>query len=232
MITGSPRMINSINTDHRKLYINDKPLDRVIQYEYLGVKIDQHLSFDKALLSLLSRVGHKIYLLGMLRKYISQQASIRIFKALAMPYMEYAFFLLSACQDKHVTKLQRLQNKGMRICLRSRGHTSTASLHQDCKMLTVRNKIKLKMLKCMNRRINRPNCRDRAIGQRSTRSHDAPLFNEYFPLNSKFQKSLCGLGYLLWNRLEAEVRSIQDYHIFGARLKTIVIQEQLSADLL
>lgn len=227
LIIGTPRMLNRINPDLYQLGIGGISLDRVRNYEYLGIIIDEYLNFEKALNAVYSKVNNKLYLLGLIRKYLTRYSAIRLFKALAMPYMEYAYFILGACNDKSITKLQRLQNRGMRICLKSTRLTPTSILHEQCKMLTVRNKMILNTLKVMNRRIHRAHCPDRNSNIRATRSNRAPLFIEIFPLSARFQKSLCGWGYQLWNRLPADARATDDPAFFSRRLKLELLQDQL-----
>lgn len=141
--------------------------------------------------------------------------------------MEYAFFVLGACNDKTIIKLQRLQNRGMRICLQCTPRTSTDLLHEQCRMLTVRNKMKLNTLKIMNRRMYRNNCIDRRDNSNVTRSNRAPLYTELFPMSARFQKSLCGRGFQLWNRLPADARRIEDPEHFGLRMKNEIRHAQL-----
>lgn len=43
--------------------------------------------------------------------------------------MEYIFFTLSPCTDKDITKLQRLQNRGLRICLHAAPRSLVLKLH-------------------------------------------------------------------------------------------------------
>lgn len=89
-------------------------------------------------------------MLSLLRKFLSVNAALKIFKAMVLPYMEYIFFCLGPCNDKDLTRLQRLQNHGLRICLRAPPRTSVLQLHSSAKLLLVKNKIKLNILKQMH----------------------------------------------------------------------------------
>lgn len=95
-------------------------LKRVTSYEYLGIHIDATLTFKKALSSvgLYGKTANNMYPLSLMRKYLDEKGALRIFKSMVLPYIEYIFFCLSPCTDKELTKLQRLQNRGLRICLK------------------------------------------------------------------------------------------------------------------
>lgn len=63
-----------------------------------------------------AKAANKLYLLGLIRKYLDRKGALRIFKALVIPYIEYSCFLFSASTHRLITKLQRLQNQGLRVC--------------------------------------------------------------------------------------------------------------------
>lgn len=85
-------MLNRIDANLCSLEINDTSLERVPHYEYLGILIDENLTFEKALSNVYNKVNHKLYLLGLIRKYLTRYSAIRLLKSLAMPYMEYSYF--------------------------------------------------------------------------------------------------------------------------------------------
>lgn len=195
MIVGSPSMLQRIVTDSLlNLAIGSESLDRVESYDYLGISIDASLNMEKAINTTYKKASNKLYLFGLIRKYFNCKLALNIFKAMVMPYLEYTFFLFSAVTDKAATKLQRLQNKGLRTSLLAVRGTPLSNLHQDAKILYVKYKIDLNIIKCMHRRIYRSICSDRIINASSTRSHTAPLFYEIYPNSTKFQRSLCGRG--------------------------------------
>lgn len=211
------------------LKIGTNTLQRVTSYEYLGIHIDEALSFNKALSIVYGRTSNKLYMLGLLRKYLSVKSALRIFKAMVLPYMEYVFFCISPCSDKDLTKLQRLQNKGLRVCLKLPSRTSVLRLHSDSRLLLVKNKIKLNILKQMHRYINREDClykRQMNNIDRYTRSLLGPTFINVFPNSVRFQKSLCGKGFSLWNKLPAFARKIKDKDSFADTLKNVLFTEQ------
>lgn len=119
MMVSTPRLLRCThNRNLPPLKIGNSTLQRVASYEYLGICIDESLLFNKALSSVYGRTSNKLYMLGLLRKHLSVNSAFKIFKAMVLPYMEYIFFCISPCNDKDLTKLQRLQNRGARICLR------------------------------------------------------------------------------------------------------------------
>lgn len=147
MIVAPPRRLcETYNQNLLSLKIDNIILQRVTSYEYLGIHIDATLSFKKAISSVYGKTCNKMYLLSLMRKHLNEKAAIRIFKAMVLPYMEYVFFCISPCTDKELTKLQRLQNRGLRICLKPPLRTSIINLHSSSNLLLIKNKIKLNTL--------------------------------------------------------------------------------------
>lgn len=141
--------------------------------------------------------------------------ALRIFKAMAKPYVDYPALVLYSCPDKLIMRLQQLQNHVIRICLCAEPRASIGELHQTTKILLVKNRIKFNINKAMHRMIDKPNCGYRNNIQSSTRLHTVPVFMNIFPNSVRFQRSLCGFGFATWNRLPVDVRKTTDAIIFN-----------------
>lgn len=139
MLVAPPRRLSeTYNLNFQLLMINATILQRVDSYVYLGIHVDETLSFRKALSSVYGKTSNKMYLLRLMRKYLTEKAAIKIFMAMVLPYMENIFFCISSCTDKDLMKLQRLQNHGLRICCRQSPTTSVLSLHSTPRLLLVK----------------------------------------------------------------------------------------------
>ena len=113
MLLGTRSMVKNHNPP--KLKIQDVDLDYVFQYKYLGVIIDEILSFRAHLNNTIKLVAHKISLLNKLRFYITEEAATRIYKTMILPYMDYGdIFFINANSDQ-IKKLQTLQNKAIEL---------------------------------------------------------------------------------------------------------------------
>ena len=61
-------------------------------------------------------VSYKLSLLQKLRPLITRQAAIQIYKSMVIPYFDYGDILYNCSSEKLFTKLQKLQNRGLKIC--------------------------------------------------------------------------------------------------------------------
>ena len=64
-------------------------------------------------------IGYKIYLLARMTRYLTFPAAERIYKSMILPYFDYADIFYDACILTSLTKLQRLQNRALRVVFSS-----------------------------------------------------------------------------------------------------------------
>ena len=74
-------------------------------------------------------VSHKIDLLSKICKYITQYTAIIIYKTMVLPYFDYGDLIYAAANMCLLDKLQRLQNKALRIMSYYNPLISSSELH-------------------------------------------------------------------------------------------------------
>ena len=84
MVYGTKGMLDKYNPP--KLKIDDKEMDYVDSFTYLGIKLDKELKFDQQLKETTRMVAHKLYLLTKFVKYIDTQQALTIFQSKIVPY--------------------------------------------------------------------------------------------------------------------------------------------------
>ena len=83
MLLGSKHKIKK--TRHYPLCIDNISLDYVLSYKYLGITIDQTLSFNLHLNQVIKTISYKLFLLQKLRVFTNCDASIQIYKYMVLP---------------------------------------------------------------------------------------------------------------------------------------------------
>ena len=78
-----------------------------------------------------SKAAVKLYIFGRLRRQMSYAQALRVYKTKMLPYMEYGGILVHDTNKTLLTKLQRLQNRGLKIALYSPPRTSIEKIHKD-----------------------------------------------------------------------------------------------------
>ena len=96
--------------------IEDTNLQVVPSYKYLGFVLDSILSFNHHVSTVIKVVAYKINLLSKIRRYLTESVALKIYKSMILPYFDYGDVIYDAANKCILDKLQRLQNRGLKIC--------------------------------------------------------------------------------------------------------------------
>ena len=204
MIFGTKSRIKKAK--NTKLCINGSQIQQVPSYKYLGFTLDPVLSFSNHMTSLLNTVTHKTYILGKIRRFITEYAAIRIYKAMLLPYFDYADIVYDRARQGDLDKLQRVQNKGLKICMSANIRTDTNYVHSQTKVPKLHNRRKVHLRNFMfQRKINEALL---DVIEVRTRARDAPLFTNNFPNNEAYKRSVLYNGATEWNSLSVDIRNV------------------------
>ena len=199
-------------TNQQALYLGGKKLQNVSTFKYLGFTLDSTLTFKSHLADVIRNVIHKKTLLARLKSFLHNDTALSIYKAIILPYFDYCDIVYQGANANDLDKLQRLQNKCLKICLAMHNLTDTNLVHSraKCTRLKPRRESHLCNFMCMRCAKNR-NIDERPI---NTRLHDAPVFKVDFPHKEMFKRSVKYAGAQVWNALPIKVRQIEDKAAF------------------
>lgn len=138
----SHKKIDNLNP----IVINGNAIERVYQMKYLGCIIDDRLDFDDNCNFVSKKIAKKIGFLGRISKKLDKSTRILIYNTIIAPHIDYCSSILYLSTPSHIERLQRLQNRGMRIILNENWRTKTKSLIGQLDWLTVDQKIKYDVL--------------------------------------------------------------------------------------
>lgn len=212
------------------IQVGHNRLSRCHEFNYLGIKLDDELNMGASSNELLKKIHHKVYTLSILRKDLTTVCALRMYKAMILPLIDYPNFCLTPCTEKIKTKIQRLQNKALRICLRSTRMDRTTDIHARARLSTLDKRRDVNILKLVHWKVysgsanesNNESFRVVTNSQNvsvSTRMRSAPTIRLDTPTSGKVCKSLLFYGASLWNGLTTELRNEPDPHAFKIALK-------------
>ena len=138
-----------------KVKLDGVILENVDHYKYLGINLDSTLNF-KHMNNLMKIVSHKLYLLSKIRKFITKAAALRIYNVMVVPYIDYGDIVYAGATAASLNKLQRLQNRALRVILNDCNFRSTLKMHQDLHILPLSDRRDLHLLNFAFKRSNQP----------------------------------------------------------------------------
>ena len=189
------------------LSLNNTRLDRVCSYKYLGFILDDRLNFNKHINEICNIVTHKLYLLSKIRKYLTQNACIKLFKSMILSLIEYGDIVYEGTSAKNLDNISRLFYRGLRICCMNQGKLSKYDLCVQCTISPLDVRRDVHLLLFMHKQLYKKELIKE--GNYNTRLHQAPVFNVYKPNNEKAKQNILYRGAISWNALLAEHRNTE-----------------------
>ena len=92
----------------------DKEVENVHSYNYLGVVVDDKLTFNGFLDTKYNKAKLCIHQWGKMRKFINGDIAITIYKQMILPLFDYANFMVEIASKPKIAKLEKLQEKALR----------------------------------------------------------------------------------------------------------------------
>ena len=182
-----------------------KPVHFTDNYKYLGVTLDKGLNFQLHVKNVYNLAAHKIYLLGIIRPYLTIESALFVYKTKVLPYIDYyGNILYHKAHKQAINKIQRLQNRALRIWLKSPARTPSGQVHSTTGVPYLEFSRKAHLRNCMYSRKDDPKYLD--TGCTNTR---APVF----------ERSVLYKGAIEWNNLDVGSRSIVNKAMFKAHQK-------------
>ena len=125
----------------RQITIFGKPIPWEKQAKYLGVILDQNLSFSEHIKKVRSRAAFALSRLHSIlnaRSKLSLRCKLRIFTTCIRPIMTYACPVFAQAKPHLIHRMQALQNRSLRKITGSPWFVRNEILHLDLKIPTIR----------------------------------------------------------------------------------------------
>ena len=158
---------------NKPILLNNGIIELTPSYKYLGLTLDRNLIFNKHISHLINILNNKLYLLNKIRNLLTKAASITLYKSMILPHIDYGDIIYSAANLNQLTKLQRIQNKCLRICLRADPPLSVKELHRAAGLSSLSEPREHHLLNLTYTRTRNPNYTDNR--QITTRAHNLSL---------------------------------------------------------
>lgn len=129
--------------------IDGTNLENVNVYKYLGMLLDDQLSFVNHINYLIGIISDKNYVLRKIRPYLTIETALLLVKTCILPYYDIGDIFYNSGIKSLLNKLQVLMNNSLRtVYLKPRGeHGSIDQMHADARLLKLVDRRRLHLLK-------------------------------------------------------------------------------------
>ena len=115
--------------------VNNSIIDRIDKTKFLGVIIDQHLSFLSHISYLKGKVARGIGILRKARMYFTQETLKTLYNSFVYPYFTYCIEVWGNVYSTNLDPLFKMQKWAVRVVTCTKRRDSTAPLFDELKLL-------------------------------------------------------------------------------------------------
>lgn len=215
-------------TNLKEILLEGIIIEEVSHYNYLGIALDNRLTFDLHCKNMYKNAQHKVYILSKIRKFLNTDQSLIIYRSKVLPYMDYGDILIHDTNTALLNKLQRLQNRALKIVFKLPARTSTSDLHWKAKVPFLHYRRIAHIRNFMYKRTHSDTFQHLATNIRTnTRLMDAPACKVFKVNLNTFKRSVLHKGAREWNQLPIQERDAVSYDAFKNRQKKWLLDSLL-----
>ena len=131
MLVQAPNKKNRATTSSNfRLFMGNHEIERTNNYKYLGILIDDKLSWDLQINKLCSKLSSVCGILSKVRHFLDRNSLMMIYNSLVESRLRYGILSWSTASEAQLQKLRVLQNKAIRyIIFRPHGPQCSLYMH-------------------------------------------------------------------------------------------------------
>jgi len=221
---------------HTPLTINNTNIKQITECTFLGITIDNKLTFQSHIKRLTNKVSSGLFALRQVKNILPRRHLKPIYHALIASHLNHGITFWNSATKTNTHKLLVLQKKALRIITHSDYNAPSTPLFNSEKILTIDNLHRLQLYRLMYR-INHNHLPTgiRTLFSQNTTPPNRTYNTRYretnpmparTPRHSLTQRSLVFQGPSLWNALSLETKQITTLKHFINRQKTYLINTQ------
>ena len=227
MIINKPKKVGSTF----KIHINDIEIAQKTQIRYLGVLLDNELSWKPHILKQCSKISSGIWALSNLRKYVSEGIMKSVYYSLIYPHLQYCISTWGQASATALKPLKSLQNRALRIITRTPLYVSAKPLYSSLKLLKLEDILKLQIAKIIHRCYKKKVSRDyfglvqvNLIHKYETRCSANFNFKQIYARTELAKKTITFTGPKIWRAVPRDIKCY-DITKFKSEYKKFLINQ-------
>ena len=197
--------------------------------KYLGVCIDGNLSLDNHIAAKCRTAMFNLFKIANIRNFLMTEACHTAVLAMVISHLDYANAIMVSLPEKHIGKLQRVQNMAAMVVLKRSKYTSSKASLQSLHWLPIRSRIDFKIVvsvyRCLHGEVldYLQNLLITFTPKREGLRSEAIIDRLIVPRTEKKTfavRAFSVIGPKVWNSLPNNVKTQEDVDQFKKSLKT------------
>ena len=123
--------------------INDSPIERVTDFNFLGLQIDQHLNWNAHIQKCSNKISRTLGVMNRLKRYLPTKILRVLYNSLVLPHLQYAILSWGS----KLSRLSKLEKRAIRVVTCSKFNARTESLFKSLNLLKLEDMLSVSVLK-------------------------------------------------------------------------------------
>ena len=218
MIIGTPQRLSSIANQHLDINIRGISLLRVSNCKHLGIIIDENLHWNNQVDQVTKKVLTGLYFLRKSSNVLPKNIQSMLYKTIIAPHFDYCNVVWGRCNKTIFNKLQVLQNRAAKIITGANRYDSSSQALSDLDWKNLDKRLfyneAVTMFKIINNDAPSYLCRRFEVKETIYNMRNKGSLHLVKPNTEYMKRSFCYRGAILWNSLDANVKSAIDKKTF------------------
>ena len=217
------------DTSNFVIKIQETEIERVNRLKFLGVTIDEKISWNEHIGCICNTLSKNIGILNKL-KFFPQDILLMLYHFLVSPYLNYCILMWANSTTKNVDRVFKLQKRAIRIITHSKYLAHTTPLFARLKIFNIYDMYKFQsaifMYMCSHKVLPASimsyfnvNSSIHNYFTRSNRNYNIPCAR-----TTLFQKSILYNGPKIWNEIPNHIKTSLSLNIFKKKYKLYLFQ--------
>ena len=230
MLFGTRNKTNQINNDF-KLTLNNNDIDRVKAFKFLGVTVDENLTWKNHVDVLAKKCSSSIGILYKVKQFLPESALVSLYNTLVLSHINYGITSWSSAGTVDKNRLHVLQKRALRAISNSDFRSHSNPLFIKYNQLKVFDLCNLNIGTFMYKYCN--NLLPPAFNNMFTYNADNHNYNTRYASdfeypNNKLEfsnKSICYQGVKIWNNIPNHVKNASNIKSFKSTYRETAISK-------
>ena len=113
------------------LKINNTILERVSDFNFLGLTVDDNLSWKAHTCKLANKISRSLGVMNKLKRFLPPDIMLTLYNTMILPHLQYSVL----CWGNEITRIRKLQKKAVRIISHSKYNAHTEPIFKSFNIL-------------------------------------------------------------------------------------------------
>jgi hypothetical protein len=211
------------------LYVNSTAINRTDNIKYLGLVIDEGLSWNLHVEGKINKISP---LVGVMRRSEVFERKVKhiVYHTFIMPHVSYGLLVWSQCAAQVRSAMQRVMNKALKHIHGLKRNTSTVELYQMTNELNLEQKIILEKAKYIHKIINGETKTNIKLQlNKDIHSYGTRAASQLRNANPRTNRNRDGFLYSaidIHNRVPDDIKRLTNGKCFGKQMKRVLLTNE------